>query len=96
MRWKWIAGGAVIGLAVGYAIFGKFMGSYLSPSDIFFAPEVGTDSDGAALFAEVLGKGLHQAIIEPIRQKLLISGAVGTVVGIIVGAIKSQGDAPNQ
>ncbi|MDP1635249.1 MAG: hypothetical protein Q8L69_11290 [Gallionellaceae bacterium] len=67
---------AVIGFALGYAIFGKWGGDYVSLKTLFSFG--GNRLENA--FRSVAG-------IEDIRNKILICGAVGAVVG---GAIASR------
>jgi hypothetical protein len=62
----------VLGLIVGYAIFGKLLGDYVSLKELF--------SFG--------GNAFHRAFqsisgIEDIRNRILLSGVAGAVVGVL-------------
>jgi hypothetical protein len=64
---------AVLGLIVGYAIFGKWAGDYVSLNTLF--------SFG--------GNAFHRAFqsvtgIEDMRNKILLCGAAGAAVGLIL------------
>ena len=64
---------AVLGLIVGYAIFGKWAGDYVSLNTLF--------SFG--------GNAFHRAFqsvtgIEDMRNKILLCGAAGAAVGVIL------------
>ena len=68
-----IAAFAAFGLIVGYAIFGKLAGEYVSLKTLF--------SFG--------GNAIHRAFqsisgIEDMRNKILLCGAVGAVVGVLM------------
>ena len=67
---------AVLGLLFGYLVFGKIAGEYVSVKTLF------TSSSGSVI------KGLVQKVvgITTIRRNILISGGVGLVAGIILGA----------
>lgn len=67
-----IAAFAVLGLIVGYAIFGKWAGEYVNLKTVF--------SFG--------GNAFHNAFrsitgIEEMRNKILLCGAAGAVVGVL-------------
>lgn len=68
-----IAAFAVFGLIVGYAIFGKWGGEYVSLKTLF--------SFGGNAF-----QGAFRSIsgIEDMRNKILISGGVGAVIGVLL------------
>jgi len=68
-----VLGFAVLGLIIGYAIFGKLLGDYVSLKTLF--------SFG--------GNAFHRAFqsvsdIEEIRNKVLLSGVAGAVVGALL------------
>ncbi len=68
-----IAAFGVLGLIVGYAIFGKLAGDYVSLKTLF--------SFG--------GNAFHRAFqsvsgIEDMRNKILLCGAAGAVIGVIL------------
>lgn len=72
---------AVIGLVVGYLIFGQNVaGDYIAIDRLIQIPD--EDSIGGAL------QEIGQAVtgIREARQNILISGAVGLAVGAIIGA----------
>jgi len=67
-----IAAFAVLGLIVGYAIFGKWAGDYVSLKSLF--------SFG--------GNAFHRAFqsvsgLEDMRNKILLCGAAGAVIGVL-------------
>jgi len=63
----------IIGLAVGYAFFGKWGGEYVSLETLFSFG--GNRLQGA--FRSISG-------IEEMRNKVLLSGAAGVVVGLLL------------
>ncbi len=63
----------VIGLIVGYLIFGRVAGDYVSPVKIFSTPE--------GLFDRV---AYSLRDIESMRQSIIISGIIGSVLGLII------------
>ena len=67
---------AVLGLLFGYLVFGKIAGEYVSVKALF------TSSSGSVI------RGLVQKLvgITTIRRNILISGGVGLVAGVILGA----------
>lgn len=70
---------AIIGLVLGYLIFGRISGEYVDISTIF------KSSSGAL---ESFGRKV--AGISKMRQNILISGGVGAVVGYIVYLIRKK------
>lgn len=60
----------VLGLVVGYVIFARSGGSYMNPIDVFFP-----GSDLLSQIGDTISGG------ERIRRNVLLSGAVGAVVG---------------
>jgi len=70
---------AIIGLIVGYFIFGQFNGEYVSPEVIFSSPDD---------FISKTVKNL--AGIDEIRQRILISGAIGAIAGIFIGVVSNK------
>jgi predicted tellurium resistance membrane protein TerC len=67
---------AVLGLLFGYLVFGKIAGEYVSVKTLF------ASSSGSVI------KGLVQKVIgiTTIRRNILISGGVGLIAGVILGA----------
>jgi hypothetical protein len=64
---------AVLGLIVGYAIFGKIAGEYVNLKTVFYFG----------------GNAFHNAFrsitgIEDMRNKILLCGAAGAVVGVLL------------
>jgi len=70
---------AVIGLGVGYLIFGQVHGHYIDIESLFSAPSGFVENIAYA----ALGVG-------QIRQNILISGAVGAIVGLFLGMMSSR------
>ena len=70
---------AIIGLVLGYLIFGRISGDYVSISTIF------KSSSGAL---ESFGRKL--AGISKMRQNILISGGIGGIVGYVVYLIRKK------
>lgn len=64
---------AIIGLIIGYLIFGRIEGEYLALNTIF------SDADNVI---ESLGRKV--AGLETIKQNIMISGGAGVLVGIIL------------
>lgn len=64
---------AVFGLIVGYAIFGKFAGEYVNLRTVF---TFGGNAFHRA-FQSVTG-------IEDMRNKILLCGAAGAVIGVLL------------
>lgn len=70
---------AVLGLIVGYAFFGKWGGEYVSLQTLF-------SFDGSPLhkaFRVISG-------IDDMRDKILLCGVIGAVVGVLVPCRKKQ------
>ena len=70
---------AIVGLIVGYVIFGKVQDKYISPES-FFKKQEGVEG---FLSAKIFK-------LEERRRNILISGAVGAIVGLFFGAIKKK------
>lgn len=68
-----IAAFAVLGLIIGYAVFGKWGGEYVSLKTLFSFG--GNALQGA--FRSISG-------IEDMRNKVLLCGAAGAVIGVIL------------
>lgn len=64
---------AIIGLVVGYLIFGRIQGEYLALGTIFSSSENVLESVGRNI-----------AGLESIKQNILISGGVGALLGLII------------
>lgn len=67
---------AILGLILGYIIFGKFGDDYVSLKIIF-----GSTNKVGSIIKEISG-------VAKIRQNILISGGVGALVGLIIGLRK--------
>ena len=67
------------GLVVGYLIFGRIAGEYLSIGTLFRS----ADNLLESAFQSVTG-------LKEARQNILISGAAGVVVGLVVGGVVSR------
>ncbi len=64
---------AAIGLAIGYALFGKWSGEYVSVQTLF-------SFDGSPLqkaFRSLAG-------FDDMRNRILLSGAAGAVIGVFI------------
>jgi len=70
---------ALLGLIVGYVIFAKVQDKYISPEHFFTKQEGVRDY----ISAKILN-------LEQRRRNILISGAVGAIVGLFFGAITSK------
>lgn len=70
---------AVLGLVLGYLIFGRISGEYIEIRAIFTSSENILESIGRTI------TGLKE-----IKQNILISGGVGAVAGVIVGLIRKK------
>ena len=66
----------ILGLILGYIIFGKFSDDYVSLKIIF-----GSTNKVGSIIKEISG-------VAKIRQNILISGGVGALVGLIIGLRK--------
>jgi MFS family permease len=73
----WALALGIIGLAVGYLLFGRIGGEYVAIDTLLRSPE--------NVFAQIGRKitGLSEA-----RQNILISGGAGAVIGAVFGAIR--------
>jgi len=69
----------VIGLVLGYLIFGRMSGEYVSLNAIFSQSENVLESIGRNI-----------AGLEQMRQNVLISGGVGAVLGLIISLIRRK------
>lgn len=67
----------VLGLVLGYLIFGRIAGEYIEVRAIFTKSDNVLESIGRTI------TGLKQ-----IKQNILISGGVGAVAGVIVGLVR--------
>lgn len=70
---------AIIGLILGYLIFGRISGEYVGLDVIF------NQSDNAI---ESLGRQL--AGIQKMKQNILISGGGGAIVGFVISLIRKR------
>jgi len=70
---------AVIGLIFGYLIFGKFAGDYVSLSTVFGSSENALESFGRNISG-----------LSTMKQNILISGAVGAIVGFVIVFIRRK------
>jgi len=70
---------AIVGLILGYLIFGRISGEYVDISTIFHGSSGALESFGRKL-----------AGITKMRQNILISGGVGAVVGYVVYLIRKK------
>jgi len=71
----------VIGLVVGYLIFARTPGGYLSLKSLL-APAKGLEKLGELV--------KYRADVPEIRQNILISGAVGGAIGLVLGAVTGR------
>jgi hypothetical protein len=71
---------AVVGLIAGYFLFGKVLGRYVSVSLLLTGQKSGLEGIANAVRGAVLG-------IEEIRRNVLISGAVGAFLGLLVSLV---------
>jgi len=69
----------IIGLTIGYFIFGQVNGKYVSIEDIFSSP----DSFMSRTINNLTG-------IDDIRQNILISGIIGAIIGLFIGIILTK------
>jgi hypothetical protein len=69
----------IIGLVLGYLIFGRMAGEYVSLNAIFSQSENALESIGRNI-----------AGLEQMRQNILISVGVGGVVGLILSLIRRK------
>ena len=70
---------AIVGLILGYLIFGRISGEYVDISTIFHSSSGALESFGRKV-----------AGLTKMRQNILISGGVGAVVGYIVYLIRKK------
>jgi hypothetical protein len=75
---------ALAGLVLGYGIFAKAGNEYIAPARIFS----GSTATGVSGFIDSVGDRMLD--IEGRRQKILITGAAGGAVGLLLGAITSK------
>lgn len=69
----------IIGLIVGYVIFGRVNDEYIDPVQIFAKHE------------GVAGWGMNKLYgLEEKRKNILISGAVGGIVGLFLGVLTKK------
>jgi len=69
----------ILGLVIGYLIFGRISGEYIGLSAIF------SSSDNVL---ESLGRSISG--LKEIKQNILISGGVGAIVGLIISLIRKK------
>lgn len=70
---------AVIGLIIGYLLFGKIGNEYVSLKAIFRSSKSGIES---------LGRGISG--LTRIKQNIFISGGIGAVIGVIISVIRKK------
>ncbi len=71
----------ILGLGVGYLIFGRIAGEFIPIDQLFRLPGEGIEGALRELGQTITG-------IKEARQNILISGAVGLAVGAIVGVLR--------
>ncbi|NBC29616.1 MAG: hypothetical protein GVY29_06450 [Spirochaetes bacterium] len=69
----------IVGLGVGYLIFGRIGGEFVAIDQLFRLPGDGIEGALQKIGEDITG--IRQA-----RQNILISGAVGLAVGAVIGA----------
>jgi len=74
----WILVLGILGLVVGYIIFGSMNGEYVSLKTIF-----GSTNKVGAFFKDISG-------IARMKQNILISGGIGALMGLILGLRKAK------
>lgn len=70
---------AILGLIVGYLIFGRISGEYIDVDLIFRESKSGIETFGRKISG-----------IASMRQNILISGGVGAIVGLIISLIRKK------
>jgi uncharacterized membrane protein YciS (DUF1049 family) len=70
---------AIIGLVLGYLIFGRISGEYVDIELIFQSSESTIKSFGRKLTG-----------ITSMKQNILISGGVGAIVGLVISMVKKK------
>ncbi len=70
---------AIIGLVIGYLLFGKIGGEYIDVSTIFS----NSGGDFGSFGRKLTG-------ISKIRNNILISGGVGAVIGVVLIFVKKK------
>ncbi|MFP4019335.1 MAG: hypothetical protein ACLFUH_08795 [Bacteroidales bacterium] len=70
---------AILGLIVGYLIFGRISGEYVDIDLIFRESQSGIEKFGRKISG-----------IATMRQNILISGGVGAVVGFIISLVRKK------
>ncbi|MFP4483297.1 MAG: hypothetical protein ACLFO1_00435 [Spirochaetaceae bacterium] len=74
----------ILGLGIGYLIFGRIAGEFVSLEHLFRLP-----GDGIRGALRELGQTVTG--IKEARQNILISGAVGLVLGAVAGVLRPGG-----
>ncbi len=69
----------IVGLVVGYLIFARVQGNYVPVQNIFFP-----SGDFVRRLGQLFNTPLF-ADVEAIRKNILIMGAAGSVLGLVVG-----------
>jgi hypothetical protein len=69
-RLVWILVCGALGLVIGYFLFGKVAGSYVSPGSLILPAEGGLARLGRVLTG-----------VDEIRRKVLITGGIGAAIG---------------
>ena len=68
----------VVGLVVGYFLFGKIGNGYIKVGDLLSAPKSGLAGVGRQVIDAITD-------IDQIRRNILISGGVGAALGLVGG-----------
>ena len=71
---------AICGLVIGYAIFGRLGGEFIGLGQLFSPAESWLEEIGESITG-----------VKQVRQNILISGAIGLGLGILVGVLRGRG-----
>ena len=79
--------GSLIGLIVGYLLFGNYMGFQFSVKTLIWGISVDGDGMITKIFNTVARGVVNEFILNQIRIKILLSGLFSGIVGLIIGFI---------
>lgn len=79
--------GSLIGLIVGYFLFGNYMGLQISVKTLFLGLSIEGDDMITKIVNSVARGVVNEFILNEIRRKILLSGLFFGIIGLIIGFV---------